>query len=53
MFITSVLIITYYDIIYCLLFYVGLVIYCSLPNIYLHNNYYFYVTLAFEGISEV
>ena len=26
MFITSVLIITYYDIIYCLLFYVGLVV---------------------------
>ena len=53
MFITSVLIISYYDTIYCLLFYVGLVIYFSLPNIYVHNNYYFYVALAFEGISEV
>lgn len=53
MFITSVLIITYYDTIYCFLFYVGLAIYFSLPNIYVHNNYYSYVTLAFEGISEV
>ena len=39
MFITSVLIITYYDIIYFLLFYVSLVIYFFLPNIYVHNNY--------------
>ena len=53
MFITSVLIITCYDIIYCFLFYVGLVIYFSLPNICVHNNYYFYITLAVEGISEV
>ena len=40
MFITSVLIITYYDIIYFLLFYVSLVIFFFLPNIYIyvHNN---------------
>lgn len=24
-----------------------------MPNIYVHNNYYFYVALAFERISEV
>ena len=55
MFIASVLIITYYDtkLFYCLLFYVGLAIYFSLPNIYMHNNYYYLCSLAFEGISEV
>ena len=47
MFIASVLIITCYDTIYCLLFYVGLAIYFSLPNIYMHDNYYYLCYLSF------
>ena len=53
MFIASVLIITYYNTIYCLLFYVGLAIYFSLPIPICIIIIIIYVTLAFEGISEV